>query len=125
MSTKKEPVQIREEIEKLKETLINKTEELFKEGCKELFKKYPSLICFHWTGFTPYFNDGEPCTFISNHCYFDLDLDDDEFEEAINKDVKNFLSNFDDDDMLIMFGDHVSVVVGKDTIEVQEYSDHD
>lgn len=34
-----------------------------KDGFKAIFEQYPFLGAIRWTQYTPYFNDGEPCTF--------------------------------------------------------------
>ena len=45
-------------------------QELFKETTKEFFDIVPQVKSIHWTQYTPYFNDGEECTFGVNDPYF-------------------------------------------------------
>jgi hypothetical protein len=39
--------------------------------------------------------------------------------------VKEFLNQFDDDDMKDLFGDHVKIHITVDGVEVEDYEDHD
>jgi hypothetical protein len=128
--------------------------EAFSEMAKSVFESNPDLKGFRWTQYTPYFNDGDTCTFSTNSDYPDLlhpkdeahsyeDEDDDAeigwirdlywYDEHKNlksplrkayKDVQSFLGEFDDDDFLEMFGDHVRVTVTPEGVDVDEY-DHD
>ena len=95
------------------------------KNLKDVFEKYPQLKKVYWHAYTPYFNDGEECTFSSGH-------DDPEFEaegvqyddptyKNIRADLKSFLVQFDDDLMKNLFGDHVEIVVTKEGIEISEY----
>lgn len=119
--------------------------QFFGELVKDLFDKNPTLEYFGWKQYTPYFNDGDPCVFSANVddpiVIFSTDneevredfeddgeryfVDTDKSKEAkIFRKVKKLLKHFDDDDYEILFGDHVSVKVMRDEIEVEEYS-HD
>jgi len=42
---------------------------LFTEMSTELFNENPTLMGFGWTQYTPYFNDGDVCTFRCNSDY--------------------------------------------------------
>lgn len=66
----------------------NLAKEHFDEKSKELFEKYPDLIDFSWTQYTPYFNDGDECTFRVNTDYPKVNLkgfEDDDGEEGHGK----------------------------------------
>lgn len=41
------------------------------EGAGDLFKKHPKLQQFGWRQYTPYFNDGDPCSFSAHN--YDID----------------------------------------------------
>ncbi len=126
----------KKEITELKKQLQKKVKATFHDAVKELFKENPKLTSISWTQYTPYFNDGDACTFSSNHEYADINGDEEDNDEEVDsgltdkelgnleKTVHEFLRNFDDDDMLSMFGDHVKVVVTAKNIEAEEYS-HD
>lgn len=47
------------------------------------------------------------------------------YYNEIVKTVKEFLNQFDDDDMEGLFGDHVSVHVTSEGVIIEDYSDHD
>ncbi len=108
----------------------------FGEESKELFDAHPKMKHFGWRQYTPYFNDGEPCTFRA--CTDDPDINDTEWWtegdnaegmteaefKAAQKDVTTFLSAFDDDLLEHLFGDHVKVEVTRKGAKVHEYS-HD
>lgn len=125
----------------LLEEIKKSAKALFKEASATLFEEFPVIEEFRWTQYTPYFNDGDTCTFSSNHSYARVvfndsteededDYDNEGYDESTplhkkaGKAVEKFLGNFDDDDMLSMFGDHVKVSVTKKGIEVEDY-DHD
>lgn len=66
-----------EEFKAKKEAIANQQKELqnsltniFNKGIKELFDKYPNhLAQISWKQYTPYFNDGDPCTFMRGEFY--------------------------------------------------------
>jgi hypothetical protein len=119
----------------------------FNNGIKLLFEIYPQLKNIRWTQYTPYFNDGDTCTFSSDvcDCILNLPREDDydsteEYEEEYEKykkepwdykteeitdeiqnNIVDFLKEFDDEDYETMFGDHAEVFVTKDGIEVENY----
>lgn len=135
---------IRESIEDLRATLNEQVKILFKEATEELFNSHPTLITFSWRQYTPYFNDGDECTFNVYRYYQILFSDYDEVYEEVSqwradyeetewhnlahkeaaKAVVDFMDNFEDDELKEMFGDHVEVVVGRGGATVDEYS-HD
>jgi hypothetical protein len=66
MSTKnlKQKIQdTQKKISKLKDQLSKDGGKLFKEGCKEIFKKHKDFESFSWTQYTMYWNDGDPTEF--------------------------------------------------------------
>lgn len=132
-----------------------------------IFERHPELTVIKWNQYTPYFNDGEECTFSVNDfnvsnapdienvtCYGDYDGEEDEDEEG-NMPTKVFVmdkwgdrnsktwgdrnsktyadvwelqefaqSSIGEDLFRDIFDNHVTVVVTKDGIEVEEY-EHD
>jgi hypothetical protein len=140
---------LRAKREELSKQIRESAKTLFKKASATLFEEHPVLIQFAWTQYTPYFNDGDTCTFSSNAedagIWFvgeEKDLDDSPYDhefatrrwdgkksvavpESNNSRaavaVKEFLGNFDDDDYLGMFGDHTKVVVTKTGVETEEY----
>jgi hypothetical protein len=171
MSTLKE---LMEDIKVKRQTLDEQLKEIsgkfFAEQSKMLFEQFPDLKSFSWTQYTPYFNDGDECTFGANTEYPSIkltdskDQEDEEFDDEDEDDyisiynvkktedgryidkyeigekgeveipdrkkivafeVKEFLTEFEDDSLKAMFGDHVRVTVSRDgTVEQDEY-EHD
>ncbi len=133
------------EPEQLKAAHLEKSKAMFTEVSKELFDKHPLLESFGWRQYTPYFNDGEECTFSAHVDDPNMNgLDDDELYEVIREkdydgkphekfnpvlltaytDVQEFLSNVDEAALRDMFGDHMEITVSRDGTEVEEY-EHD
>lgn len=54
------------ELEQLKKAHLDKSKVMFTEVAALLFAKHPKLESFDWTQYTPYFNDGDECTFSAN-----------------------------------------------------------
>lgn len=109
--------------------------ELFKAGFGPIFAKHPKLYSVSFHGYTPSFNDGDPCYFRSNHDDFEINEDDPgDFEgdgdmsvkerEAASEDVSEFLNIFTDDDMESIFGDGFKVVVSRTGLDISEYGDY-
>lgn len=128
--------------------------EMFNSATKELFENNPKLTSFTWNQYTPYFNDGDTCTFGVNRDYFtinrtgqSLDLwgvdrwNDPGYEYtpdpkhynlnsvdeiiSIATGINKVLYLFEDDDLLMMFGDHAKITVFRDgDIDIDSY-DHD
>jgi len=119
---------------------------VFAQESKQLFERHPKLESFSWNQYTPYFNDGDTCEFSANTDYPKINGNEDcslwgtEFftwrpEKPANpdynpemaviyKDVRAFLKQFDDDMLEELFGDHKTITVTKDKVEVESY-DHD
>ena len=57
----------------LKLAYIETARQMFTDGTAELFKEHPLLDSFGFTAYSPYFNDGDPCTF-SIHCDVDYGM---------------------------------------------------
>jgi hypothetical protein len=58
------------ERQELNKRFQEKAQEVFKETTKEFFEKNPGITAVIWTQYTPYFNDGETCTFGVGDPYF-------------------------------------------------------
>lgn len=156
---------IKQKLAALKEDYKKTAEAMFHEGVKELFELHPSLDSFGFTAYSPYFNDGEECTFSAltdypyingynddgssmekhfeprdgdsniwdkvgkwkySNNYKDREwIDGDPVIDVMVKDVKEFLSSFDNDVWQDLIGNHVIVRISKDGIETEDYSDHD
>lgn len=57
---------IKQKLEALKQDYKKTAEAMFHEGVKELFEQHPLLDSFGFTAYSPYFNDGDECTFSAH-----------------------------------------------------------
>jgi len=60
---------IKQKLAALKEDYKKTAEAMFHEGVKELFKDHSNLDSFGFKAYSPYFNDGEECTFSAHTDY--------------------------------------------------------
>lgn len=58
-----------EEIKKLKKEMLEASNKIFTDLTKTIFEENPKVKSFGWNQYTPYFNDGETCTFSANTDY--------------------------------------------------------
>ena len=77
-----------------------KMQEHLKGLTKAFFKDNPQVTAFVWTQYTPYFNDGDECTFRRNeisvtNCPLD-EIDDVRYDEYEGETENVFVSNFSD-----------------------------
>jgi hypothetical protein len=133
--------------EKIKEEMVATATSAVKLEFEKVFTAYPELTYVCWTQFTPYFNDGEECTFSVNSfaignapdmddvsAYGEYDGDEegiwsDDYlsGEAREKYIKVYElqqfceSEIGEDVLRAAFGDHSVVTVTREGIDVQEY----
>ena len=55
------------QIAALKKQMMDELRKDFHGALVELFDEYPLVTAVHFTAYTPFFNDGEECTFSSHH----------------------------------------------------------
>lgn len=128
------------QINLLRIKMKEKAADHFVKSLKPVFDKYPSLLGYSWTQYTPYWNDGDTCYFGSNYQEGEPiiegieNLNDLSYEECnemykahnldkIDEEIYEVLPSCSDDEMLSFFGDHCRVTITRDGIEVEEY-DH-
>lgn len=131
MSTEKKQQEFnefRETINSLREKIQDTGERFIANNFKEIFEKYPYLEEVSWTGYTPYFNYGDECTYRSRHrdpeiygqnCGYGT-----KNQAEVKASIKEFMDLFDNDLMLDLFGDHARITVTKEGLTVEEY-EHD
>jgi hypothetical protein len=56
----------KQKMKQLQEEMQATAKQFFSEATKELFDKYPKLERFSFTGYTPYFNDGDTCEYSAH-----------------------------------------------------------
>lgn len=146
-----------EEIKKLKEEMLEASNKIFTDLTKTIFEENPKVKSFGWNQYTPYFNDGETCTFSANTDYIYINgvsVDESDWisetkitnygtwnrekreyegrKEVPNlnydpelvkssDEIREFLSNFDEDFFMSQFGDHAEITVTVDGVSVDEY----
>jgi len=57
---------LKAKVAELNKQVREESQRLLNEGFTEVFEKYPKLLSFSWNQYTPYFNDGDECTFSVN-----------------------------------------------------------
>lgn len=111
----------------------------------ECFESPSNLTRIVWTQYTPYFNDGDSCTFGVHDLELYVTIDGVEHEHSLwelkstcdygvearaqvgKKTIAAFLAvwkQLDEDILEAVFGDHVTVTVTADSVTVEECS-HD
>jgi len=138
---------IQEQMKKLRQEKQRQAQAVFKAEAAKLFDAHATLQSFGWRQYTPYFNDGDACTFsvhtdepdINDKRGYDMDhgreydrrtgkstqVRDPDPDIELQPVVSKLLNGFDEDDMKHMFGDHVRVTVRRGgEIDVDDYS-HD
>ncbi len=128
----------------LKAQILTESKTCFNEMTTALFQKYPALESFSWQQYTPYFNDGDECTFSAHTDDLDFLFDGKEFEGVSSycltseyrkdefteegrmafADTIDLVKQLDSDTLKEMFGDHCRVSAKRAGVEVEQY-DHD
>lgn len=138
--------EITKQYEEAKARFVAEGKEALLEAFREFLAKYPQVHMITWTQYTPYFNDGEPCTFRAGEWYAVSEGADDYWDDCLVNNLSDWrmskagrvrtpeedkfladwksLGKVPDDLLLDVFGNHVEVKVTREGIEVSEY-DHD
>lgn len=139
-------------MEQRKQAYMASQKEALGNALRALLEKHPTAKCLAWSQYTPYFNDGDPCTFRANEIHVEIDgvkADGDgpgdtlspwdigyRVEQgeifatpeikSLHKDLEALNSATSGLDALFLhaFGDHAEVRVTRDGITVEEY-EHD
>ncbi len=103
------------------------------EAFRQLFEAHPRLESVTWAQYTPYFNDGDACTFSLHgirEAVFDGKEDEDpcwgDDEHGIKEPLRELEKALEGlgDSMELIFGDHVQVKATRGGFEIEEY-EHD
>lgn len=73
---------LKAKVAELNKQVRDESQRLLNEGFADIFAKYPKLIGFSWNQYTPYFNDGDECTFRVNTDGLIPDFTDESAEES-------------------------------------------
>lgn len=140
------------QLQTLEAELKTRSQGVLKESFSEFFKACPDITGFGWTQYTPYFNDGDECTFRINsftftknkEIIFDEISDPYELEDEDGYAVYKHRHNVEDcntdeyqaclaieefvnqleDICKTVFGNHASVIITPTQIYISEY-EHD
>lgn len=82
-----------QELSKARDEMTKQLAGEFTSLFKEFFEKNPDIKSFGWTQYTPYFNDGDTCTFSANT--YDLYLNEERSDEIGYKEVVTRVGNHD------------------------------
>lgn len=104
-------------------------EEFIRQECMKAFKSLPNYTGLSWTQFSPYFNDGDACTFSVNEIYL---IDDEGLEVYLSDDEQKILATVEslvgiDQDLLAeVFGWDNKITYNADdaTLMSREYDSH-
>lgn len=124
--------ELRSLIETSKAQLKTELQKHINEEFAKYFEKYKELESFSWAQYTPYFNDGDTCTFsVHNDIYvngeneYDCDwVDGSEWKNEFVKSVTKTINGVESDIMEEIFGEGLITVHRNGTIETEDY-DHD
>ncbi len=154
MSIKAEFATMRRTIQAQQEELARVGKRMFQEACAAIFTTHPEVAAIVWTQYTPYWNDGDACTFeVNSPSFYRLDTGEGEESggDGENGDVEGMvemhgvwwprtkqpvpatlaalkefhqLINDASDVMEVLFGDHCRVVITRAGVDVQNH-EHD
>jgi len=120
----------------IRETAQSKLKPALKGSITDLIAIVPTLTAIRWHQYTPYFNDGDACTFSVNSPEFQFgegesfvdsySLDDEDLNKTQVEAIEEFETELGDCEELLeeAFGDHVEVTVTTTGIETESY-EHD
>ena len=128
------------DIRAMKEALEAKIESDGQSALKETFTAFfeanPTVDAIRWRQYTPYFNDGDACTFSVRDFNYQIDggmCDGGDYgdgfvgtwsikDKALEAAIDQFEDEVRDDDLYeSIFGDHVKVTATREGFEIEEY----
>lgn len=106
------------------------------EAFKEVFDKFPDLKAITWVQYTPYFNDGDTCTFSVHD--FDVNFNDEDYnygdtlwelrndpsKKELIEAIRTLRQELPSDVLEYIFGDHAKIVATPTGFKVTEFN-HD
>lgn len=99
-------------IDDLKEQLMNELRKDFHGALVELFDEYPFVKAVHFTAYTPYFADGDECTYSSHHDYCGFNgYNEGDSEESKCQCTKGAFGDIEGDNILYLSKENIYVEV--------------
>lgn len=84
------------EFDEKRKALLSELKNEFTPMIKPLFEKHPKIKSVKWNQYTPYFNDGDECTFSTNIYHMDVNGEDEDDNEALDWRIKYYLKGDDE-----------------------------
>jgi hypothetical protein len=72
----------------MQKTYREKAQKVFEQSLKNVFELVPNLGCVAWAQYTPYFNDGDACTFRIGDVWFSNATADQMAETSYFEDIE-------------------------------------
>jgi hypothetical protein len=117
-----------EEINVLKKELTAKAKQGLMSCLIELFQQHPEVKSLQFAAYTPYFNDGDECTYWCTAHYATVNNDYNEDDQDVSKSVadifRDALAQLDNETWKQIVGDHALVTITPQGINIAEY-DHE
>lgn len=133
-------------MEEMREQIKTEAKAAFASTTKEIFAQHPTLEQFQWHQYTPYFNDGDECTFSAHTDTESISINEEDAYEVsrtsrwngsthipvpadqlhplqgAQKEISVLLNAIGDDFLKAMFGDHSEITAKRDgTVTVESY----
>lgn len=135
MTTEEKFILLKEQQKAIQANIDALAPDLFHDKCSELFVQNPNVEAFRWGQYTPSFNDGDPCYFISHWDSASVKLfgvedwhgEYEEYDEAFNEKIDPFLKAIMNTFMVLndefesMFGNGSQITVTREGVEVENY----
>lgn len=145
MKNKEKFKELQDRLNQAKAIMVAEAKDLFNNVVKDLFEEFPAMNNFSWTQYTPYFNDGDSCSFGVNSEADINGISSGEIHQAwlyrdwqkkvtnspasnpelipAKEAVQELLEAAPSEMLEFIFGDHMRVTIYRDgTLEAEEYS---
>jgi hypothetical protein len=120
------------EIEAKRSEMLKDLQQEFPDLLKGAFEKHPTVESVACRQYTPYFNDGDECTFgaslgyddiyVNGKNYWDEGKEERDLVKPMYQDFATILLEIPEEFYKDLFGDHVEVKINRDgTVETEEY----
>ena len=141
--------QLRDEVRQRTEEIATIGREAFHEMAQAVFVDHPILKAFRWAQYTPYFNDGDECTFSVREPHYRFSEVDEGNDNVVEEEddwvsvytwryrdtpvieptpqiraalaVEAFIGQFEQEDLQMFLGDHIEVVITRDGVATEDY----
>lgn len=105
------------EVERLRNEMALVAKDVILDSIRPIFEKYPELQSVSWTQYTPYFNDGDACTFGIGLVTANFEPEQEEEWKDwcdVSRQVESLLEEIGEDTLNLVFGDGFEIKIGRD-----------